>query len=175
MHLLRARSQVSSCPGPVPTQWCSGRSFLRCTSWTWMTRETKMQARTCRWFASRIRNRCSEEAEKGKQLRNDTGNTGRERVDGCSSPPIRYNKQRNTMTNILRTIKDMIPGCKKTLPRLVLTSQDAVIGCIFQSQLMSCLSYNEKSWMRSQNGRKITAITAQAHRHKIAARANESY
>lgn len=59
-------------PRPVLTRWCSGTSFLRCTSWTRMTHETKMQVHISRLFVSQIHNHCKDQAEKSKRLRNYT-------------------------------------------------------------------------------------------------------
>lgn len=59
------------------TQYCWGRSSLWCNSWTWTTDGTRRPGCTCRWCASRSRNRCSrlERKEENKQLRKHSADT----------------------------------------------------------------------------------------------------
>lgn len=84
------------------------------------------------------------------------------------------------MLSTIKNIKDiMIPSCEnvtKADPDLTV----AVIMFIFQSQLMTCLSYNKKSRTLPKMEEKLLqllhmCLRAHAHRHKIAASVNESY
>lgn len=81
---------------------------------------------------------------------------------GWQKSPKGYNKQCKTIADMFRpigkNIKDIMIPSSKNITEADADFTVAVIMCIFLSQLMSCLSYDEKSRTRPKMEEKLLQL-----------------